>query len=195
MQRYWSSLLRYCPQDCFCWLPIFVDIQLLHPSASPRARWTSIDNPNQPVRIIITIMITSFAPWKSRPVLCPVVTPVSKECEFGPRRSLCWRQINKHPRHKNDTNNNNNNDHVICSLLSSPRSLPSFRAWTEQSSGPRRPLCSRQNTKNKKNEPTTYTTRTVVSHVTRFLVIASLSEPWFSASIDRARSGPRRPLC
>ena len=28
--------LRYCPRDCFCWLPIFVDIQLLHPSASPR---------------------------------------------------------------------------------------------------------------------------------------------------------------
>jgi len=33
MQRYWSSLLRYCPRDFFCWLPIFVDIQLLHPSA------------------------------------------------------------------------------------------------------------------------------------------------------------------
>ena len=27
MQRYWSSL-RYCPQDCFCRLPIFVDNQL-----------------------------------------------------------------------------------------------------------------------------------------------------------------------
>jgi len=26
---------------CFCWLPIFVDNQLLHPSASPRARLTS----------------------------------------------------------------------------------------------------------------------------------------------------------
>jgi len=30
MQRYWSSLLRYCPRDCFCWLPNFVDIQLVH---------------------------------------------------------------------------------------------------------------------------------------------------------------------
>ena len=28
MHRYWSSLLRYCPRDCFCWLPIFVVIQL-----------------------------------------------------------------------------------------------------------------------------------------------------------------------
>ena len=27
MQRYWSSL-RYCPRECFCWLPIFVKIQL-----------------------------------------------------------------------------------------------------------------------------------------------------------------------
>ena len=28
MQRYWSSLLRHCPWNCFCWLPNFVDIQL-----------------------------------------------------------------------------------------------------------------------------------------------------------------------
>ena len=45
MQRYWSSLLRYCPRDCFCWRPNFVDIQLVHPSASPRARLTIFDTP------------------------------------------------------------------------------------------------------------------------------------------------------
>ena len=48
MQRYWSSLQYFLPQDCFCWLPISVVIQL-QTSASPRARLTTpiYENPSR----------------------------------------------------------------------------------------------------------------------------------------------------
>ena len=35
MQRCWSSLLRYCSRDFFGWLPIFDDIQPMHPRLNP----------------------------------------------------------------------------------------------------------------------------------------------------------------
>jgi len=48
MQRYWSSLRYSFLRTVFCWLPIYVVIQLLQRSASPRARLTPIlDNPSR----------------------------------------------------------------------------------------------------------------------------------------------------